>query len=540
MNHFLPPIWLRTKVIPILKTIDGNSFEGITSLQLSNCSLAADDLTSVVDFVAGIETLRSLNLSKNNFESVDTVLSLAKAIKKHPALVHVGLAHCSLGGGDQDALKKILTACKDCDSLEIGHSDFGSEGVTMIAAFIGKKNSLTSFSLTGAPIDKENKQLLTKSLVKNKTITKLSLSSNGIKLPALLDGTKKITASMSRLTHLDLSFNSLPTQGARAMAKFLLKADSQLISLNLSNNRMATKAANVLLPAIKANTSLQHLDLSHNWLNDVVAPAVIDLLKDNSDLLSLDLRANNSLRIQSGGHYNYHERKRMPTYDRGIAEIVNGALFDTTSLQAIASSNHTCGVKMSGMNRNDCFDGTVQKINSLSVSEGKKIRYKIVLALNVVNKDFDPRGFDDVPLELMPRLLELIQLEIGKRGYGIEIAPKGMAELDLPNRSKKFQWNALTRKRTTSDPSLNRLYEVIRAWNTPLLFARGAGELSNQKWVGPTKSKKKGQPKRRKRRKFGDEDEDDEPWIPNGARKRGRHVWNSEEMKFDYIPPTVV
>ena len=68
----------------------------------------------------------------------------------------------------------------------------------MIAKFLGRKNTLTptltltltltlkSFSLVGAPVDKENKKLLENVLVKNKDIKQLCLHSIGLQLPGIL------------------------------------------------------------------------------------------------------------------------------------------------------------------------------------------------------------------------------------------------------------------------------------------------------------------------------------------------------------------
>ena len=66
---------------------------------------------------------------------------------------------------------------------------------------------------------------------------------------------------------------------------------------------------------------------------------------------------------------------------------------------------------------------------------------------------FDPRSFDDVPLELMPRLLELVQQELGYNGFGTDVT--------------------YTRRRNSynKDPTLRRLYEVFTSWNIPLLVA---------------------------------------------------------------------
>ena len=105
------------------------------------------------------------------------------------------------------------------------------------------------------------------------------------------------------------------------------------------------------------------------------------------------------------------------------------------------------------------YEMEIRNINGLE-SEGQKIRYKVVLVLFAINKElFNPRDFDDVPLELMPRLLELAQQELGYNGFG-----KGIVEK--------------TRKRRPSneDPTLERLYKVVHGWNIPLLVERGPGK----------------------------------------------------------------
>ncbi len=187
------------------------------------------------------------------------------------------------------------------------------------------------------------------------------------------------------------------------------------------------------------------------------------------------------------------------------------------------------------------------QINALETSEGKKIRLKVVLALNEVNKElYSPKSFDKVPLEMMPYLLEMLQQRIGFNDFGKEVAP-GM-NMDAESRSycdrTYGRWNPLTRKREKvrkDDVSLSRIYEVIMSWQSlPQLFFRGPGELPESTNVVDEEAEKKSKPKPRKRRKFGDAgDDDDEAWIPKGARKRGRWERNSETEKWEYIPPPV-
>ncbi|KAL9188009.1 hypothetical protein ACHAXT_006387 [Thalassiosira profunda] len=536
-NFHLPQSpWLGETLLPALATHNsGYDFdENLTALSLTNCSLPDSGLKSLAKYLQKNKTLRRLTLSRNVIESVATVRALAKAIKSNPSLLHVSLAHCNLGGGSHKALKAILAACKGCASLDIGHHSFDAEAVSQIVQWLGQDIALTSFSLVGAHIDKDNKKILESSLVANETITKLSLRSNGLRLPGFRS-IKKTNQSLSRLTTLDLSENSLPTTGVRALAKFLTKSNTSLTTLVLSGNNLTSKGCALLLPAVKEVTSLVTLDLSKNWLNDKVSPAVINLLDGNETLRTLDLSGNNSLKAHYGGYRRWWQRGPIPEKrDGGKALIVKNALFDTTSLNSIANSNHTCAVRFTGQ-KGDVHDETIRKINELK-NEGQKIRLKVVLALADVNKSlFDPGSFSNLPLELMPRLLHLIQLELGVNGCGKVLGWKAGRK----DRSKR-EWDRDTYDYTDiPDPTLSQIYQVITAWQSlPLLFVNGAGELpKKKKVVKETKSKKK---KARKRRRFGDEDDvDDEPYIPTGARKTPKWVYDQDAGRSIRIPPPV-
>ncbi|KAL9178590.1 hypothetical protein ACHAXT_001928 [Thalassiosira profunda] len=448
------------------------TLETTSKLVLSHCSLSGDDLASLATFLQGNTTLCSLDLSQNTIDSADTLKAIAKALnKKCSSITSVNLSECSLGG-DNAALEKLLASLKKCRVLEIGHKSMDSEAVASIAKFVGKKNALTFFSFVGAPIDKENKKTLEASLAKNKTIESLCLSSNGLALPGVIRTTKKAMKSMSKLTYLELSFNSLPVQGAKALAKFLEHADCSLESLVLSNNHLTTKGANHILPALKENESLEELDLS---------------------------------------------------------------------LQTIANSNHTCAVLLSGRNTGGLKEETIRKINEMDVAEGVKIRYKVVLALTEVNKDlYDPLSFNDVPLELMPYLITLVQQEIGCNSFGRELVATTKKDRGhsvwVPSNDPTLPWWSGTRKHIC-DPTLSNIYEVIMGWQSlPLLFVNGAGELPKK--AAKQAAKKKS---RKRRRKFGEEeDDDDEPYIPKGARKTAKYVYNQETHRYDCVLPAPV
>ena len=186
-----------------------------------------------------------------------------------------------------------------------------------------------------------------------------------------------------------------------------------------------------------SHASDSSLLLSCNWLNDAVAPAVVDLLQNNSILLSLDLQGNKSLKSDSKERYRYRHGQYetiRPAQERGKAGIVKGALCDTTSLQAIANSNHTCAVYLSGQNSRSLNEETIRKSETLPLLTPRLFVsgvltlffLRIILSSQRARRCggredpiqgrprsdggeqgilYDPRSFNDVPLELIPYLI---------------------------------------------------------------------------------------------------------------------------------------
>lgn len=169
-------------------------------------------------------------------------------------------------------MSKFLFSCKDLDDLSIGHASFGSEGLKLVAKFLGKKINIAQFALVSVPIDKECKKVLSKSLaVRNKSshpLIGLCLRSNEMDLPAVIRGNKNGLTLLDNLSSLELSNNRLPVAGAKVLAK-VLRANPALTTLNLSGNRLTNKGARELLAALKDDSAtLNHLDISNNWISE--------------------------------------------------------------------------------------------------------------------------------------------------------------------------------------------------------------------------------------------------------------------------------
>ena len=473
----------------------------ITSLVLEDCNLNATVIEPISKFVKK-NKVAVLNLSKNslfgNDDGTNAAKLLTKALKKHPELSYVNLTTTGLGQNNS-ALKMLIEGSKDINSVIIDDNAVDADGLGIITNTLQKKNAVTEFSMEGLGIgDGESAvakaKLLKQCLEKNTTLEQLCLGSNnlgtgGRVLSTIMSG-MKINAS---LTHVDLSDNDIRRVPSMKLIAKYLSSNPSLIELNLSNNGVPSKPASLLIESLKKNTTLQHLSLRRNSISDKSTPAFIDALQNNTTLLTLDLQLNN-LKVKTG---------RKP---------ILMAMCDTSSLDSIVNnSNHTCSVLLSdknyGMstleNKRARFwqDPSkwinlpfveMGKINALE-NEGEKIRYKVVLALTVMNKDlYNPRYFEEVPLELMPKLFELVQQEIGCNNFGKGITGSMKKE------------NTINR--------LNKVYETIKQWPSfPELFSRGAGKLPK---------KKKATTLKRKRRVFGDEDadDDDEDWNPNNRR----------------------
>jgi len=478
-NIMLPTSpFFSTSIMPIITA----NITTITSLELVDCNLKAGvDVELISKFVKKNKVLGVLNLSKNelfgsddqrNFSSRAKLLS--KAMKKHPELSFVNLSKTGLDVNNE-ALELILEGGKGINSLIIDGHTFGKEGLALVTDFLVKKNAISEFSLGGGCIGegdnrKSNAKELKRCLDKNTTLEQLCLSSNNLGsddriLSTVMSGIK---GSVS-LTLVDLSGNSIRLMPSlKIIAKYLARNPS-LVELDLSNNDMPSRSANVLIESLKKNTNLQHLSLRCNNITDQSVPSITDLLQNNNTLRSIDLDYNN-IHVNKG------------------RKVLLKALCDPSSLDSILNSNHSCRLVTSGLNYRGMYEGELGNINSLD-NEGEKIRYKIVLALCQMNKElYDPKMFDDIPLELMDKVLELVQLEIGCKGYG-----KGIVKS--------------VKKRNTIN-RLSNIYETIHQWpDFPSLFSRGPG-------------KKKRKPKRKF--KVADEEED---WMPTGgARKQKKGI----------------
>ncbi|KAG0293601.1 hypothetical protein BGZ96_002555 [Linnemannia gamsii] len=98
------------------------------------------------------------------------------------------------------------------------------------------------------------------SINRNKQLIRhLKITSAYVKLSTRKDKVVSIIVANSTLTTLDLSFNSIEDDGAKALAK-ALKTNSTLTTLELSDNMIGGNGAQALAEALKTNSTLTTFD----------------------------------------------------------------------------------------------------------------------------------------------------------------------------------------------------------------------------------------------------------------------------------------
>ena len=423
----LPPSpFFRDQIVPILQN------DTLMRLDLIKCKLGPSEIEGVAEILKQVPTLGSLSLAHNKLEDIDCAKALSSAILKHKGLLFVDLSDCGLGS-NEEILSIILKGCKKLNGLDLCENRLDSKSLALIAKFLSNHKTITNLSFWGDCFDEKTFTLFNKAVEKNNTLEQLSLARSKTTLST---GIQRSLVLNDKLLNIDLQGNKLGKNGVKYIVRHL-KKNPPLSILSLQDCNLPNKSAESLCNALKRNTNLTHLDLKYNGLNDRSVPFFVDALRNNSTLLTLDLRLNN-VKVKSG-------RK----------ELINNALCDPTSLQSIATSNHTCLVTLNGNNNGNkvTHEDKFRKINALE-NEGQKIRYKVIAALFTLKIiEFNPRDFQHVPLELMPRLLELVQHEMGYGKYGRDV------------------WKAPVRAKG-SNPRLTRVYEVIHGWSMmPSLFA---------------------------------------------------------------------
>lgn len=221
-----------------------------------------------------------------------------------------------------------------------------------------------------------------------------------------------------------------------AILEKILAGCRTIMQVSIVKEEFSSEAVDLLADFIRGNHHTEVIQFGHSSLSDSDVVVLASALKMNTNLRLVDLRRNNY--ITEGGE-----------------KALLKALYDPTSMDSIVESNHTCMAythdykKPAIVAQRPPIEKEVLIINKQdALNIQQKIRKKLVLALCCVDGSvLDLSHLNDLPLQLMPRVLELIQKHTDARTRAVQ---------KMPLQLKK--------------DALSRLFHTLRGWELPSLF----------------------------------------------------------------------
>ena len=222
--------------------------------------------------------------------------------------------------------------------------------------------------------------------------------------------------------------------GYEMMKQIMTAGTNNLEVLDISSNEISTGEDSFISDFLAKNPILESLDLTDNELEDDDAEIIASALKRNYELRSLKMDDNN---ITNTGW-----------------DALSKAVFDKTSLNSAADSNHACKIDFPSDQKYD----HVRRINGDDSSERylypKYVRQKkIYTVLSQRNKNSSNiDSFDeDMPAEILPAMLLSIQ----------KFANYHVTETDEEEESTPSQ-------DTRDVNSLSIMFEILQRWDKSL------------------------------------------------------------------------
>ena len=173
--------------------------------------------------------------------------------------------------------------------------------------------------------------------------------------------------------------------GGEMLASLLTNNDLKLERLDMSGNHLlgsqpsGLNVSEQLSNYLASNPRLRHLDLEQNNLNDNDALLIANALRSNTTLRYLYLKGNH---ISKDGF-----------------DVLRRALYDESSLNSAADSNHTCS----------SMDTDHLGVNNRDVPEDNRA-WKIYTILSKRNKTMsNVQHFGDIDIKLLPNVLEAVE-----------------------------------------------------------------------------------------------------------------------------------
>jgi len=241
---------------------------------------------------------------------------------------------------------------------------------------------------------------------------------------------------MAGLTSVDLRFNSIGDDGAKAIAE-ALKVNAVLTTLNLGYNSIGVEGAKAIAEALKVNAVLTSVDLWANSIGDDGAKAIAEALKVNAVLTKLELYGN---RIGGAGAIAIAEALKVNAVMKNLSVANNRNIVGEAAQQLAAAALGSLSLKvLSGVPIKELREDKLTELNlslnclgsSLGSTEGivlaELIKFSAVLTeLSLWDNQIGPQGAIAIAEALKVNVV-MTTLNLGANSIGDEGA-KAIAE----------------------------------------------------------------------------------------------------------------
>ncbi|RIB28414.1 hypothetical protein C2G38_2316311 [Gigaspora rosea] len=305
--------YIESDTLALLLKILKNNKTRLADLNLSN---NGDKFTKrgkmLIEALGKNTTLISLNLSDNHFEWTDVNFT---PLVSNKTLENLDLSNCNLSPKVIEKLRRFLITSKRLKGLNLSSNNLAFQSERIISEIISKNKTLKILNLSSNKIsstieslDKGSKTTLTgrykykskydkartlkvtnlmEALKINKTLKKLDLSSNYIRLEVGKDLAKALMSNKF-ITELNLNDNDIVRELSESLIDILI--NNNITSIGLRSTKISAEMVIKLSQGLKSNKiKLRYLNLSRNEINGDAMEELVEALEENTSLKNLDL-----------------------------------------------------------------------------------------------------------------------------------------------------------------------------------------------------------------------------------------------------------
>lgn len=351
---------------------------------------------AVFEYTIRYET-STLNHMTNTGEAIEVVIMGFEQVREGFLLYQDWML--PLWGEFSEALARASARGILVECLSIGHVELPLNVLNVLAPAL-KVAPIKLLHLKNNGLRRDGINLLSRSIQMNQVLERLAIKQTHLNVGGVVSLVEMSSRHHNNLNSLSLDTCNIGLNSSSLMSALLhtLSSSNNIRNLSLARNHIGRSESDMLATYLATNPPLTSIDLVDNLLSDADVVLIANALKSNTTLRGLRLSGN-------------------PLGNSGKMAICD-AIYNVSSLDGIHYSNHTCMVT-SDFDIPDCNRYVSQNANRVSK------------LLGVLFTDFAFTYLDDIPLEVVPLVLDFVQYP-----------------------SFKFP--------------LSRIFHIIRDWNTPM------------------------------------------------------------------------